>query len=84
MGFNASAGMTIHQSAVISTTAVVNTYLAGSSAAVVTLILQRFLPYWGCYWSFIAMAKGCVCGMVTFTSHICLSDRIFTRKMGPL
>ena len=40
-----------------------NTLLACSSGALTTLAINRFLPFWGNYWSYIAMCNGAVCGM---------------------
>jgi len=45
------------------TYAAFNTLLGGSGGALSALMINRFLPYWGCYWSYITMVNGALAGM---------------------
>ena len=47
--------------------AALNTLLACSAGALTSLFANRFLPFWGNYWSYITMCNGATCAMVMIT-----------------
>ena len=73
LGFNASSQLSLSKpgDGVIVTTATFNTLLAGSSGALTSLFLNRFLPFWGNYWSYLTMVNGAVAGMAAICAGCC-------------
>ena len=67
LGFNASSQLSIIRpgDGASITYAAFNTLLGGSGGALSALMINRFLPYWGCYWSYITMVNGALAGMVS-------------------
>ena len=66
LGFNASSRMSISRDGdgPAITYAAFNTLLGASAGALSALLIHRFLPFWGNYWSYITMVNGAVAGMV--------------------
>lgn len=48
---------------IVITYATLNTLLGASGGALTALFLNRFLPFWGNYWSYLTMMNGSVAGM---------------------
>ena len=64
MGFNATSQLSVSKpgDGPIIVLSALNTLMSCSSGALTSLFLNRFLPFWGGYWSYIAMANGAVAG----------------------
>lgn len=72
VGFNASSRMSISREGdgpAISYAAL-NTLVGASAGGLSALVIHRFLPFWGNYWSYITMVNGAVAGMVYTTRFL--------------
>lgn len=65
LGFNAASQLSLSKpgDGIIITYATFNTLLGASGGALSALFLNRFLPFWGNYWSYLTMVNGAVAGM---------------------
>ncbi|XP_046454360.1 putative ammonium transporter 1 [Daphnia pulex] len=65
LGFNAASQLSLSKpgDGIIITYATLNTLLGASGGALTALFLNRFLPFWGNYWSYLTMVNGSVAGM---------------------
>ena len=65
LGFNAASQLSLSKAGdgIVITYATLNTLLGGSGGALTALFVNRFLPFWGNYWSYLTMVNGAVAGM---------------------
>lgn len=65
LGFNAASQLSLSKpgDGIVITYATLNTLLGASGGALTALFLNRFLPFWGNYWSYLTMMNGSVAGM---------------------
>lgn len=65
LAFNAASQLSISKAGdgPIITYSALNTLLGCSGGALSALLINRFLPFWGNYWSYITMVNGAVAGM---------------------
>lgn len=70
LAFNAASQLSISKAGdgPIITYSALNTLLGCSGGALSALLINRFLPFWGNYWSYLTMVNGAVAGMAV--SHV--------------